>query len=85
MNEKSINVSTAAPFEGQAAPGEVLVTEDVYKAISAAFPGAIRAEYSLKGISPSTGWCGIKNYKWNELNFCVRTLARNNECASTAN
>jgi hypothetical protein len=31
MNEKSINVSTAAPFEGQAAPGEVLVTEDVYR------------------------------------------------------
>jgi adenylate cyclase len=46
----SINI--ASRLQGQAAPGEVLVTEDVYKAISAAFPGAIRAEYLLKGISP---------------------------------
>jgi len=30
-----------------------LVTEDVYKAINAAFPGAMRVEYLLKGISPS--------------------------------
>ena len=46
----SINI--ASRLQGQAAPGEVLVTEDVYKAISAAFPGAMRAEYLLKGISP---------------------------------
>jgi adenylate cyclase len=46
----SINI--ASRLQGQAAPGEVLVTEDVYKAISAAFPGAMRAEYVLKGISP---------------------------------
>jgi len=45
----SINI--ASRLQGQAAPGEVLVTEDVYKAISAAFPGAMRAEYLLKGIS----------------------------------
>jgi len=36
---------------GRLPPGEVLVTEDAYKAISAAFPGAMRAEYLLKGIS----------------------------------
>jgi adenylate cyclase len=46
----SINI--ASRLQEQAAPGEVLVTEDVYKAISAAFPGAMRAEYLLKGISP---------------------------------
>jgi adenylate cyclase len=45
----SINV--ASRLQGQAAPGEVLVTADAYKAISAAFPGATRAEYLLKGIS----------------------------------
>ena len=45
----SINI--ASRLQGQAAPGEVLVTVDVYKAISAAFPGAMRAEYLLKGIS----------------------------------
>ena len=46
----SINI--ASRLQGQAAPGEVLVTEDVYKAINTAFPGAMRVEYSLKGISP---------------------------------
>jgi adenylate cyclase len=46
----SINI--ASRLQGQAAPGEVLVTEDVYKAINAAFPGAMRVEYLLKGISP---------------------------------
>ena len=46
----SINI--ASRLQGQAAPGEVLVTEDVYKAINAVFPGAMRVEYFLKGISP---------------------------------
>jgi adenylate cyclase len=45
----SINI--ASRLQGQAAPGEVLVTEDAYSAVSAAFPGAMRAEYLLKGIS----------------------------------
>jgi adenylate cyclase len=45
----SINI--ASRLQGQAAPGEVLVTEDAYKTISAAFPGAMRSEYLLKGIS----------------------------------
>jgi adenylate cyclase len=45
----SINI--AARLQGEAAPGEVLVTEDAYKPIGAAFPGAMRAEYLLKGIS----------------------------------
>jgi adenylate cyclase len=45
----SINI--ASRLQGQAAPGEVLVTEDAYKPIGAAFPGAMRAEYLLKGIS----------------------------------
>ena len=44
-------INIAAWLQGQAAPGEVLVTEDAYKAIGAAFPGAMRAEYLLKGIS----------------------------------
>jgi adenylate cyclase len=46
----SINI--ASRLQGQAAPGEVLVTEDAYKAINRAFPGAMRVEYLLKGISP---------------------------------
>jgi class 3 adenylate cyclase len=45
----SINV--ASRLQGQAGPGEVLVTADAYKAISAVFPGAMRAEYLLRGIS----------------------------------
>jgi adenylate cyclase len=45
----SINI--ASRLQGQAAPGEVLVTEDAYQAISEAFPSAMRAEYLLKGIS----------------------------------
>ena len=44
-------INIAARLQGQAAPGEVLVTEDAYKTISAAFPGAMRAEYLLKGIA----------------------------------
>jgi adenylate cyclase len=45
----SINI--ASRLQGQAAAGEVLVTEDTYMAISAAFPNATRAEYLLKGVS----------------------------------
>jgi adenylate cyclase len=45
----SINI--ASRLQGQAAAGEVLVTADAYKAISATFPRAMRAEYWLKGIS----------------------------------
>jgi len=44
-------INIAARLQGHATPGEVLVTEDVYKPISSAFPGAMRAEYLLKGIS----------------------------------
>ena len=45
----SINI--ASRLQGQAAAAEVLVTEDTYNAIRAAFPNARRAEYLLKGIS----------------------------------
>jgi adenylate cyclase len=45
----SINI--ASRLQGKAASGEILVTDDAYKQISAAFPGAIRVEYMLKGIS----------------------------------
>jgi class 3 adenylate cyclase len=45
----SINI--ASRLQGKAASGEIIVTEDAYKAVSAAFPDAIRAEYLLKGIS----------------------------------
>jgi adenylate cyclase len=46
----SINI--ASRLQGQAAAGEVLVTEEVYRTINAAFPRAMRVEYLLKGISP---------------------------------
>jgi adenylate cyclase len=45
----SINI--ASRLQGKAASGEILVTDDVYKAVSAAFPGATPAEYLLRGIS----------------------------------
>lgn len=44
-------INIAARLQGKAARGEILVTEDAYKPISAAFPGAMRAEYLLKGIA----------------------------------
>jgi adenylate cyclase len=44
----SINI--ASRLQGRAAAGGVLLTQDAYEAIRAAFPGAMRAEYSLKGI-----------------------------------
>lgn len=45
------SVNIASRLQGKAASGEIIVTEEAYKAVSAAFPGAIRAEYLLKGIS----------------------------------
>jgi len=45
----SINI--ASRLQGKAATGEILVTEEAYKPISAAFPGAVRVEYLVKGIS----------------------------------
>ena len=45
----SINI--ASRLQEQAGSGEVLVTEEVYKAVGAAFPGAARDEYLLKGIA----------------------------------
>jgi adenylate cyclase len=44
-------INIAARLQGQAGPGEVLVTHDVFKRIGARFPGAPSAEYLLKGIS----------------------------------
>jgi adenylate cyclase len=45
------NINIASRLQGQAAPGEVLLTEDAYKVVSTVFPDAMRAEYLLKGIS----------------------------------
>jgi adenylate cyclase len=45
----SINI--ASRLQGKAATGEILVTAEAYKSISAVFPDAIRVEYLLKGIS----------------------------------
>jgi adenylate cyclase len=45
----SINI--ASRLQGKAASGEILVTGEAYKPISSAFPGAVRVEYLLKGIS----------------------------------
>jgi adenylate cyclase len=45
----SINI--ASRLQGKAATGEILVTEEAYGPISGAFPGAVRVEYLVKGIS----------------------------------
>lgn len=45
----SINI--ASRLQGKAATGEILVTDEAYKPISAAFPDAVRVEYLVKGIS----------------------------------
>ena len=45
----SINI--ASRLQGKAASGEILVTDEAYKPISAAFPDAVRVEYLVKGIS----------------------------------
>jgi adenylate cyclase len=45
------SVNIASRLQGKAASGEILVTDTAYKPISKAFPGAIRAEYLLKGIA----------------------------------
>jgi adenylate cyclase len=45
----SINI--ASRLQAKAATGEILVTDEAYKPISAAFPGAVRVEYLVKGIS----------------------------------
>lgn len=44
-------VNIAARLQEQASAGEVLVTEEAYKPLVEAFPGAPRVEYLLKGIS----------------------------------
>jgi adenylate cyclase len=44
-------INVASRLQGQAAPGEVLLTRDAYDAIRAAFPGAERREYRLKGMA----------------------------------
>lgn len=43
-------VNIAARLQGQAAPGEVLVTDTAYEAVRAAFPHAQRQVYEVKGI-----------------------------------
>jgi adenylate cyclase len=45
------SVNIASRLQGKAASGEIIVTDEAYKAVSAAFPGAIRAEYLLQGLS----------------------------------
>jgi adenylate cyclase len=45
----SINI--ASRLQGKAASGEILVTDEAYKVVSAAFPDAVRAEYPVKGIA----------------------------------
>ncbi|OGQ80930.1 MAG: hypothetical protein A3F90_00765 [Deltaproteobacteria bacterium RIFCSPLOWO2_12_FULL_60_19] len=45
----SINI--ASRLQGQAAPGEILLTHDAYHAVRAIFPQAERAEFQLKGIA----------------------------------
>jgi class 3 adenylate cyclase len=45
----SINI--ASRLQERAGSGEILVTEEAYKPIRAAFPGATSVEYLLKGLS----------------------------------
>jgi adenylate cyclase len=45
----SINI--ASRLQSQAAPGEIVVTEDAYAAIATAFRGAQPRRYQLKGIA----------------------------------
>ena len=44
----SINI--ASRLQGQAGPGEILLTQDAYDFIRADFPAAQRTEFQLKGI-----------------------------------
>lgn len=44
-------VNVAARLQGQAAPGEVIVSEEAYELVRSAFPNAKRQEYELKGIN----------------------------------
>src|SRR5262245_35240611 len=46
----SINI--APRVHEQAAAGETVQSDDVYKPIKEVFPGAVRVEYLLKGLSP---------------------------------
>lgn len=50
-------VNVASRLQGQAAPGEIIVTEEAYEAVRSAFPNAKRQQYELKGISePVVGY-----------------------------
>ena len=40
----------ASRLQGLAGPGEILVSDEVYSAVNAAYPGARRRELELKGI-----------------------------------
>lgn len=44
-------VNIASRLQSQAAPGEVVVTEQVYEAVRDAFPNAVRRQCELKGIA----------------------------------
>ncbi len=43
-------VNIAARLQGQAAAGEILVTEQAFEGVAAAFPGALRRTLELKGV-----------------------------------
>ena len=44
------NVNIASRLQGEAAPGEILVTEQVYEKVGGAFPNARERVLELKGI-----------------------------------
>jgi adenylate cyclase len=44
-------INIASRLQGKAATGEILLTEQAYKPISAVYPNAIRVEYLLRGIA----------------------------------
>jgi class 3 adenylate cyclase len=44
-------INIASRLQGEAAGGEVLLTEDAYDAVCTAFPHNERRQYQLKGIA----------------------------------
>jgi adenylate cyclase len=50
-------VNLASRLQGAAQPGEILVTEDVYRSVAGKFPNATSSDHQLKGLEqPVTAW-----------------------------
>ncbi len=60
-------VNIAARLQGAANPGEVLVTEDVYRRVAEVFPRAETRVFNLKGITKPVNAYVL--HEWNRHNF----------------